>query len=83
LGALRVLVAKMPKYVFLFQNGIPADQIVELQDDSTAVEEWTRLRMFSDKQAGHIKEQAVLRSGGLDRRLRFRRQRGGHLKRLD
>ena len=29
----------MPNYVFLFQNGIPEDQIVELQDDSTAVEE--------------------------------------------
>jgi len=39
LGAFRVLVAKMPNYVFLFQNGIPEDQIVELQDDSTAVEE--------------------------------------------
>jgi hypothetical protein len=39
LGALRVSVAKMPNYVFLFQNGIPEDQIVELQDDSTAVEE--------------------------------------------
>ena len=37
--AFRVLVAKMPNYVFLFQNGIPEDQIVELQDDSTAVEE--------------------------------------------
>ena len=33
------MVAKMPNYVFLFQNGIPEDQIVELQDDSTAVEE--------------------------------------------
>ena len=39
MGAFRVLVAKMPNYVFLFQNGIPEDQIVELQDDSTAVEE--------------------------------------------
>jgi hypothetical protein len=29
----------MPNYVFLFQNGIPEDQIVELQDDSTAVGE--------------------------------------------
>ena len=29
----------MPNYVFLFQNGIPEDQIVELQDNSTAVEE--------------------------------------------
>ena len=29
----------MPNYVFLFQNGIPEDQLVELQDDSTAVEE--------------------------------------------
>ena len=39
MGAFRVLVEKMPNYVFLFQNGIPEDQIVELQDDSTAVEE--------------------------------------------
>ena len=39
MSALRVSVAKMPNYVFLFQNGIPEDQIVELQDDSTAVEE--------------------------------------------
>ena len=29
----------MPNYIFLFQNGIPEDQIVELQDNSTAVEE--------------------------------------------
>ena len=29
----------MPNYVFLFQNVIPEDQIVELQYDSTAVEE--------------------------------------------
>jgi hypothetical protein len=29
----------MPRYVFLFQNGIPEDQIVNLQDDSIAVEE--------------------------------------------
>ena len=34
-----VSVAKMPNYIFLFQNGIPEDQIVDLQDDSTAVEE--------------------------------------------
>jgi hypothetical protein len=39
LSALRVSVAKMPNYIFLFQNGIPEDQIVDLQDDSTAVEE--------------------------------------------
>jgi hypothetical protein len=39
MGAFGVLVAKMPNYVFLFQNGIPEDQLVELQDDSTAVEE--------------------------------------------
>jgi len=29
----------MPRYVFLFQNGIPEDQIVDLRDDSMAVEE--------------------------------------------
>ena len=29
----------MPNYVFLFQNGIPEDQIVDLQDDAMAVEE--------------------------------------------
>ena len=29
----------MPKYVFLFQSGFPEDQIVDLPDDSTAVEE--------------------------------------------
>jgi len=34
-----VSVAKMSNYIFLFQNGIPEDQIVELQDNSTAVEE--------------------------------------------
>ena len=29
----------MPKDIFLFKNGIPEDQTVELQDDSMAVEE--------------------------------------------
>jgi hypothetical protein len=31
--------AKMPNYIFLFQNGISEHQIVDLQDDSTAIEE--------------------------------------------
>jgi hypothetical protein len=39
MGAFGLLVAKMPNYLFLFQNGIPEDHLVELLDDSTAVEE--------------------------------------------
>jgi hypothetical protein len=50
LGALRVSVAKMPNYVSLFQNGIPEDQIVDLQDHAMAVEEGlkTASRMIRD-----------------------------------
>ena len=49
-GALQVLVARMPKYVFNFNNGFQEDHVLDLPDDTSAAEEGlkTASGMMSD-----------------------------------
>jgi hypothetical protein len=74
---LGVLVAKMPNYVFLFQNGIPEDQLVELQDDSTAVEEGLKTA------SGLIRDLSLPRIGREFHSLEVRQESGDQVLKIE
>jgi len=77
LSALRVSVAKMPKYIFLFKNGIPEDQIVDLQDDSTAVEEGLKTA------SGMIRDVSLPRVGRQCHSLEVRQESGEQVLKIE
>ena len=77
MGAFGVLVAKMPNYVFLFQNGIPEDQLVELQDDSTAVEEGLKTA------SGLIRDLSLPRIGREFHSLEVRQENGEQVLKIE
>jgi hypothetical protein len=77
LSAFDVSVAKMPKYVFLFQNGIPEDQIVDLQDDSTAVEEGLKTA------SGMIRDLSLPRVGRQFHSLEVRQESGEQVLKIE
>ena len=77
MGAFGVLVAKMPNYVFLFQNGIPEDQLVELQDDSTAVEEGLKTA------SGLIRDLSLPRIGREFHSLEVRQESGEQVMKIE
>jgi uncharacterized protein DUF6894 len=72
-----VSVAKMPNYIFLFQNGIPEDQIVELQDDSTAVEEGLKTA------SGLIRDLSLPRVGRQFHSLEVRQESGQQILKIE
>ena len=69
--------AKMPNYVFLFQNGIPEDQLVELQDDSTAVEEGLKTA------SGLIRDLSLTRVGKEFHSLEVRQESGEQVLKIE
>ena len=77
MSALRVSVAKMPKYIFLFKNGIPEDQIVDLQDDSTAVEEGLKTA------SGMIRDLSLPRVGRQFHSLEVRQESGEQVLKIE
>jgi hypothetical protein len=77
LSALGVSVAKMPNYIFLFQNGIPEDQIVDLQDDSTAVEEGLKTA------SGMIRDLSLPRVGRQFHSLEVRQESGEQVLKIE
>lgn len=77
MGAFEELVAKMPNYVFLFQNGIPEDQLVELQDDSTAVEEGLKTA------SGLIRDLSLPRIGREFHSLEVRQESGEQVLKIE
>jgi hypothetical protein len=77
LGAFGVLVAKMPNYIFLFQNGIPEDQTVDLQDDSTAVEEGLKTA------SGMIRDLSLPRVGRQFHSLEVRQESGEQVLKIE
>ena len=77
MGAFGVLVAKMPNYVFLFQNGIPEDQLVELQDDSTAIEEGLKTA------SGLIRDLSLPRIGREFHSLEVRQESGEQVLKIE
>ena len=72
-----VSVAKMPNYIFLFQNGIPEDQIVDLQDDSTAVEEGLKTA------SGLIRDLSLPRVGRQFHSLEVRQESGEQVLKIE
>jgi hypothetical protein len=77
MGAFGLLVAKMPNYLFLFQNGIPEDQLVELQDDSTAVEEGLKTA------SGVIRDLSLPRIGREFHSLEVRQESGDQVLKIE
>ena len=77
MGAFGLLVAKMPNYLFLFQNGIPEDQLVELQDDSTAVEEGLKTA------SGLIRDLSLPRIGREFHSLEVRQESGEQVLKIE
>jgi hypothetical protein len=77
LSALGVSVAKMPNYIFLFQNGIPEDQTVDLQDDSTAVEEGLKTA------SGMIRDLSLPRVGRQFHSLEVRQESGEQVLKIE
>ena len=77
MGAFGLLVAKMPNYLFLFQNGIPEDQLVELQDDSTAVEEGLKTA------SGLIRDLSLPRIGREFHTLEVRQENGEQVLKIE
>jgi len=67
----------MPNYVFLFQNGIPEDQLVELQDDSTAVEEGLKTA------SGLIRDLSLTRVGKEFHSLEVRQESGEQVLKIE
>jgi hypothetical protein len=67
----------MPNYVFLFQNGIPEDQLVELQDDSTAVEEGLKTA------SGLIRDLSLTRVGREFHSLEVREESGEQVLKIE
>jgi hypothetical protein len=67
----------MPNYVFLFQNGIPEDQLVELQDDSTAVEEGLKTA------SGLIRDLSLTRVGREFHSLEVRQESGEQVLKIE
>ena len=67
----------MPNYVFLFQNGIPEEQIVELQDDSTAVEEGLQTA------SGLIRDLSLPRMGREFHTLEVRQENGEQVLKIE
>jgi hypothetical protein len=70
------LVVRMPQYVFLFQNGSPEDQIVDLQDDSSAVDEGLKTA------SGMIRDLSLSRVGQEFQSLEVR-QEGEQVLKID
>jgi hypothetical protein len=77
LSAFGVSVAKMPNYVFLFQNGIPEDQTVDLKDDSTAVEEGLKTA------SGMIRDLSLPRVGRQFHSLEVRQESGEQVLKIE
>jgi len=77
LDSVSCLVAKMPSYVFLFKNGIPEDQIVDLRDDSAAVEEG--LKTVS----GLIRDLSLPRIGREFHTLEVRQENGEQVLKIE
>jgi hypothetical protein len=67
----------MPNYVFLFKNGIPEDQIVELPDDSTAVEEGLKTA------SGLIRDLSLPRIGREFHSLEIRQESGEQVLKIE
>ena len=74
---MRVSVAKMPNYVFLFRNGIPEDQTVDLKDDSTAVEEGLKTA------SGMIRDLSLPRVGRQFHSLEVRQESGEQVLKIE
>ena len=72
-----VSVAKMPSYVFLFKNGIPEDQTVDLKDDSTAVEEGLKTA------SGMIRDLSLPRVGREFHSLEVRQENGEQVLKIE
>ena len=67
----------MPKYIFLFKNGIPEDQTVELQDDSMAVEEGLKTA------SGMIRDLSLPRVGRQFHSLEVRQESGQQISKIE
>ena len=67
----------MPNYVFRFQNGIPEDQIVDLQDDSMAVEEGLKTA------SGMIRDLSLPRVGRQFHSLEVRQESGEQVLKIE
>ena len=67
----------MPNYVFLFKNGIPEEQIVELQDNSTAVEEGLQTA------SGLIRDLSLPRMGREFHTLEVRQENGEQVLKIE
>jgi hypothetical protein len=74
---LGVSVAKMPKYIFLFKNGIPEDQTVDLKDDSMAVEEGLKTA------SGMIRDLSLPRVGRQFHSLEVRQESGEQVLKIE
>ena len=72
-----VSVAKMPKYIFLFKNGIPEDQTVDLKDDSMAVEEGLKTA------SGMIRDLSLPRVGRQFHSLEVRQESGEQVMKIE
>ena len=72
-----VSVAKLSNYIFLFQNGIPEDQIVDLQDDSTAVQEGLKTA------SGMIRDLSLPRVGRQFHSLEVRQESGEQVLKIE
>jgi hypothetical protein len=77
MGAFGLLVAKMPNYLFLFQNGIPEHQLVELQNDSAAVEEGLKTA------SGLIRDLSLPRIGREFHSLEVRQESGEQVLKIE